>query len=460
MPNYFYVKSGGTLAATADTPYATAQTSSFATIGAANYYNNWADAVNAGKTTPPVAGDFILFSSAHSASSAATIVQLAATGAGINYISVDDSNASIPLAGATEATTGGGDFTLGGTAGQAATTQGMTLDSNDNIGMATSTNSTFRDCTLILKTSAAQGTLNGDGTCARFYDCELQLNNATARLSMAGGSLVEMFGGSVTSTAVPASVFSGGMGGGGGRIHFSGVDMSGLDATTTFLDAVGSSAGVDDGIDVVLDYCRIPSGFAFTSEDFKSENQRLVATRCSSSSADAEHMLYVKAWGGEAFDDATIRRADDDPFTDSAQNISYKVDTNADADPARPFWFDFPTPQWSDLTAGASDTLRFYVASSTALTDADIYFEVAYGDGTAKNLAKFASTRVNPIVAGTALATDSGSDWRDGAGAYTGNEYLVDLATTTGVDGYPSRVRCFTTKPNTILYIASEYGLV
>jgi hypothetical protein len=68
---------------------------------------------------------------------------------------------------------------------------------------------------------------------------------------------------------------------------------------------------------------------------------------------------------------------------------------------------------------------------------------------------------INPMASGTTLTTDSGSDWRDGAGALAGhNEYIIDVATSgdVGADCVPV-VSISVTKANTTIYLASQYEL-
>jgi hypothetical protein len=65
------------------------------------------------------------------------------------------------------------------------------------------------------------------------------------------------------------------------------------------------------------------------------------------------------------------------------------------------------------------------------------------------------------MASGTTLTTDSGSDWRDGAGALAGhNEYIIDVATSgnVGADCVPV-VSISVTKANTTIYLASQYEL-
>ena len=65
MANFYYVKSGGTANTSSDDGRVatTRSTGSFATKGAANYWDSILDAITA--TTAPVSGDLIMCSDAH-----------------------------------------------------------------------------------------------------------------------------------------------------------------------------------------------------------------------------------------------------------------------------------------------------------------------------------------------------------------------------------------------------------
>ena len=231
----------------------------------------------------------------------------------------------------------------------------------------------------------------------------------------------------------------------------------------TLLSGVGASESTEDLVSVRMDLCKIDSGVAFTNTTFKSYNQRALFTRCSDSSAAAEYQYHLHAFGGDVDDDSVIFRNEDEAFTESNQKISYKIVTNSDASLGSPLWFDFPVLRYSRLSAGATDTLRFYITSNTALTDKDIYIEVSYPDGTNKQTPNFLSSAPTTIggtldlmVAGTILTTDASSSW---TGALS-NLYQIDVDTSVdaGSDCQPI-VKVYVTLPSVTIQIASEYGL-
>jgi len=461
MANFYYVKDDGT--ATGDAGrYTTQQTGSFATLGTANYYSTIVNAIAA--TTPPVAGDFINVSDLHSHSQSGEISYSGIVTTPFFIVCVDDTNIDAARTSGNigcENTTGTSDVIINNQ-----TISGMEFKAADNIE--------FRgynyllDCKLLVSASSDNAiSLAQASSNAILVNCEVALDHVSSFNRIQTGCTLWMFGGSVTTdTAGVTKFFSAGFINGGGTAIFSGVDFSAI--TGTLVANVGADAAIDDLIDVRFDMCELASGVAFTNETFKSKDQRVLATRCSTTSAAAEHQYHLHTLGGDVDDDSTIRRADDPAFEDSSTKISYKIVTNADATLGSPLWFDFPNKRWSTLSAGATDTLRFYVASTAALTNADIYVDITYPDGTNKQTPNFfssANTTVGGVIdfmaAGITLTTDSSSDWRDGGSALTGhNEYQIDVATSgnVGADTVVN-VRVYITKASTTIQLASIYDL-
>jgi len=452
---YYYVKNGGT--ATGDAGrYASQQTGSFATLGAANYYNDIAAAIAA--TTAPVAGDFINPSDLHSFSTASSITYTGLTPPYFDIICVDDANIGQPRTSGnrgSEATTGSApDINLNNVF-----FSGITLSSGDTITAAN--NCKLIDSELIINGSSNRFLTSGDGAAVNLIGCDVVFDQASSSFSISGGGNLTIVGGAVTTNAVSLNSFlSGGATAGGLDCFVYGVDLSSISGT--ILDSVGGSTA-EDSINCAFDMCKLASGVSFDNEDFKRINQRALFTRCSDASAAAEYQYHLHAFGGDVDDDTTIYRNEDEPFTESNQKISYKVVTNSDASLGSPLWLDFPISRYSELSAGATDVLSFYITSATALTDKDIYIEVSYPDGTNKQTPNFISTgpltvggTIDLMATGTTLTTDATSTW---TGALA-NLYQIDVSTAgdPGSDCQPT-IKVYITKPSTTFYIASEYGL-
>ncbi len=457
--SFYYVKDDGT--ATGDNGrYATKQTGSFAGLGVSGYYSDVETAFAA--TTPPAADDWIIISDAHAFVAAGAVTWVGvATGIPIRILCVSDTAIDAVRGG-----TRGKEQTGSGTNDDFGFTgnlyvEGMEFEAADNI-QSGANGKVFRDCKFVIPGSGDLFRLFTDGAVKELYDCELALNNASAATQISGGASLEMYGGSVTTVSAGVTSLISGIASSGGAIaKFIGVDLSAV--TGTLVASMGDNAEVDDGIVILFDRCKLASGVAFVAEAFNSFNQRVTVMRSSATSSDAEYQFFIKQFSGEVQDDDVIRRADDEPFTDSATDVSYKIVTNAQCSPGSPLWFDFPTVRWSALSAGATDTLRLFFASATSgLTKNDLYVELIYPDGTNKHTPNVILTSEFILDTGTTHTTDSGSDWRDGGSPLTSQtEYQLDVSTAgdVGTDSYPI-VRVYVSKASTTINLASEFDLV
>jgi len=450
----YIVKSGGSAAGDAGR-YTSEQTGSFATLGAANYYGSISLAEAA--TTTPVSGDRVLFSDVHAFSTSSSI------GFGIEgvlYICVSD----LAMEDSRRSGNRGMEFSTG-TADVIISDSfitGMLIKSGDDIRITR--DAKIQDSILNVTGSADVALfMSDDGLSVDLIESAISCDNsAGVPVLIRGGSILKMTGGSIeTLSAGIPFLTNGGFINGGASMYFKGVDLTNI--ITTIIANVGNDHVADDSIEIKFDMCKIAPGVAFTNEDFKSYNQRLLATRCSDSSAAAEYQYHLHAFGGDVDDDSAIFRNEDEAFTESNQKISYKIVTNSDASLGSPLWFDFPVLRYSRLSAGATDTLRFYITSNTALTDKDIYIEISYPDGTNKQTPNFLTSApatvggtLDLMATGTTLTTDGASSW---TGALS-NLYQIDVDTSVdvGSDCQPI-VKVYVTLPSVTIQIASEFGL-
>ena len=453
---YYYVKNGGS--ATGDAGrYASQQTGSFATLGAANYYNDIQDAID-NSTTGPVAGDFINVSDLHTFSTSATIAYTGLIGATYYVASVDDANID---AGRTSGNFG--DETTTGSSGDINITDqfisGMLLYSADNFNFTG--NNTIIDSVIKSTGGTDLISLSTDNVNLRFVNSEWRLDNPSGGLTIKNSAFFTMEGGKVTTISAGLNNFlQGAASGGGYTAIIKGADLS---AVTGNLVAAGGGAIDDDTIEVRMDMCKTDSGVSFCAVDFTRQHHRALFTRCSDSSAAAEYQYFLRAYGGDVEDDSAIFRNEDEAFTESNQKISYKITTTSGVNLGAPLWFDFPILRYSELSSASTDTLRFYITSNSALTDKDIYLEVSYPDGTNKQTPTFLTSApatvggsLDVMAAATTLTTDGASSW---TGALS-NLYQIDVDTSgdVGSDCQPI-VKVYVTIPSVTIQIASEFGL-
>ena len=461
--SYFYVKNslgtrttGGGL---------TLQTGSFETLGAASVYATIEAALADGAT----AGDHIMCSDLHDYDAVATsIIYNGPTTGFVAIISVDDANCDQYKAGAQERTTSGSaaDIDLSGLIGA----WGMSFAPIDDF-RTINPGTQFRGHQCKFGPLQASDGIRAlaDGQKIELFDCSIEAGHAAAQLFISEyAGVFRMFGGVFWRISNGINNLStGNFGGGGGTFELFGVDLTDVDNYLFF--NTGEDFTPDDKISITMDMCKlnaaVDSGGLYFNQDFSKPLNEISITRCSSSSADAEHRYYRKDFGGEIADDTTIYRDASTAFEDSGQKVSLKVVTGANNSLFEPLTFDFPTV-FAALSSAATDTLRIYILCADALTDNDIWAQAMYPDGTTKNLGTVATSNgntvvgsfvVDPLSAGSPLATNTEA-W---TGRTAENRYHVDIDTSAdpGVDCVPL-IRLYIAKASTTMYLDTDVDVV
>lgn len=453
MPNYFYVKSGGTLGVNDDTPYSSAQTGSFSGLTTSNYYPDVSTAITAGtKTSPFTSGDFICVSDAHSKTySADTTFQGPTTGAYGYIVSVDDSNVDAEKAPASAQETAAStyDFIF----------KGRLYFSSISISGATwfyfnddAADIVFDKCTYT-HTSTSYWIIFGNIGNVSFRNTTLALNSGSISY-FRYGAIIEFIGCTFTGVTDLFTTSTGATY--GTQVSFVGCDLSSV--TGYLLQNGGNDAANDDTIKIEYMGCKLNGtepGFA--AEVFKRQNHRLIVSNCSGSSAAAEYQYHVTALGGVLDEETSIYRDGSTAYPDSNQKVSLKVSTNSDASKGTPFWFDFPT-RFCALSSTASDNIRLYFICNSILYDSDVWVEVTYQDGTNKHTPNFISTRHTDIMdaGGSSLSTNTES-WTGRGSEY---RYHIDIDTSTdaGMDCIPE-IRLHIAKSNQVMYFCPTLEL-
>lgn len=447
---FYYFKNGGT--ATGDAGrYATEQTGSFAGLGIGGYYNN-ADAAFAA-TTSPVAGDAIRGSRLHTFNntSASSWSITAAIGAELTIISVSDTAIDSALAGAEETWNDGLDLTLTGNV----TIYGMDLSIGDDLISSTGSRTKIIDSNITLTGAGDSISLNAVGSCLTMINTDIitVATNGNTGINLNNGK-IEMIGGRLIDGGAALINFIRGGGNGDLDVNLVGVDMTSVTGTI-FADFGASTA--DDFLRFRAQGCAINAAAAWTNEDFGFICQTLLATNSSDTSAAGLYQFYYKEHGGtvQQQDDTGIYRDETTAFADGTK-VSFKVDTLAVPSITRPLVFDLPA-RFAQLSSASTDTVRIYFASTSTLTDNDIWAELYYPDGASNHIYNRLSNQNTDILAvGTTHTDDSASsDWRDGASPLAGyNEYRMDLDTSSdvGADSVPViRIHCAI--PSATIYI-------
>ncbi len=457
----YIVKDDGT--ATGDAGrHVTPQTGSFAALGVANYYSNIGAALAA--TTSPVGGDRILVSDLHDYTTAAIYELLGPVLGTVYIICVDDANMDAPRTsgnfGSEVCTSASNDLTL-----RDLTISGMIFGSSDDLQLQGRIS--MHDFKIAIDGGNDRIRLNQDRSVAILKNGEIAIDDAAGFIapSDAGTLILEQVSVTTISAGITNLIGGGGATGGGFDLYAKNCDFTSV--IGNIMGGIGEAAS-EDNITAYFELCTLDSGVTLVEEDLEFYDQRLEFRRCSSSSGNAEHKYALLAFGGSTVDDAVIRRAEDPVFADSGAEISYKIVTDNNANRGSPLVLTHPAERYALLSSTDSDEINLHVASTVALTNADIWVEVFYTDGTNKNVGNFATSApvtigggIDFLDSGTALTTDSSSDWRDGAGALTGhNEYIITIPTSgdVGADSEIT-VKVFIGVPSTIIYMSSIYEL-
>jgi hypothetical protein len=241
----------------------------------------------------------------------------------------------------------------------------------------------------------------------------------------------------------------------GATIRFDACDFT--DLTTCLI----SSSITTDATNVepfVIEFhgCAMAASTPILQGDIDAIGVRIKAAHCSDTSAGAETQWFFADIGGDTESSTSSYRNESVAFP-GGNKASLVIDTTTQANAAlgREHSFQIPT-RFAELSNTATDLITIYLSCNDALTDADIWFECLYPDGTNKNVFNRISTRDTDYMgAGTALTTDSGSTWTSGGS----NKYRVEIDTSSdaGYDAVPV-IWVFVAKQTTI-YLDTQIDL-
>lgn len=445
---YFYVKNSLGIRTTGGGT--TAQTGSFTSLGAGNVYATVAAAVADGAA----GGDFVIVSDAHAENQASADITIAGPSSGepLRVIVAQDSaceTASIDTAATFHTSNSSYDIVMEGHV----YIYGAWLKTEDDIEHPVAANIVYESCTLEATGSSDRIiSMLADGAYACLYNCTFKVTNVTTDpLYVNNAGVVELFGCTLTDTV---NNFVGGGGANGGVVmRATDCNLSGV--TGYILSNMGGSSIGDDTINVSIIGCQLNGSLTgFVQETFACLSHVFTATQSSSTDAEAEYQFHVEKYGGYVDNETTIIRNETTAFA-SGEQVSIHCVTNSNAGQYFPFHFTLPAVG-ADLTSTSSDAIRIYLASTTALTDIDVWAQMVYPDGTnAKQFNMVSSENADPLeLTGNPLTTDPGSTWKNGASDLSGyNEYYIELDTSTdpGADGI-YEIKIFVGKPSITVY--------
>lgn len=475
MANFWYVSSvagtATTATARATTDITVQRTGAFTSMSAGDHFATVALAFLGDDTGLPIAGDFIFVANNHSfAAGGANIVYgvAAATDTPVIVMSVLETACDQYTKGASEDTGGSNNDISFATNGTKVSITGMDMTiSDDFILSAVGVSVILDDLTLTLTSSADTLKFSQDGQYLEINNSTLVwaagTSSACIAQTQAGAKLVlnnviiQNGSGTIDDLLSAFGI------GAGFTARFNNSDFS--EVGGFIWGNFGADSVTDDNIDVRMHNCKVNSNAdPFIEEDFFSHGQYFLATNCSDVAAEAEYQFYQKTMGGlvrDSGDDGTsggIYRAESTAYT-NGNKVSFKCTTSAQCGEGSPLFFDME-PRFADLTNSGTDALTLYIASATALTQANTWIEVSYPDATNKQLWKTTSSRLADILGTTALTADGGSsDWENaGTDLTTENEYKITVTAVNGAASIPF-IRLFCTVPSITFYVDTTIDL-
>lgn len=459
---HYYIKSGfGTR--TTGGGYGSAQTSSFATLGAGNVYADLAAAIADGM----VAGDTIYFSDLHNETYGTDgdydieIPSTSATVIPTRLISVDDTSSGVYKRGATINGYASNSRNLS-LAGQHMA-YGIDFVTNDRFEIATSTldhQQYYYDCTFTPSGTTTIAFVNIDNH-TYFKDCTFNMNNATGTYFVMSNKPGSQYFENCTFASTQTDVdYLCGTGGRAGRFYFQGCDLSKVHNTLMNVPTGSES----QSFHLYIHNCKLnASVLELTSNATERRNSDATITNSSATASAAEYTYYHAGHGFVIESDTSIYRNATASFAISDQRTSWKLITDANLlGNGVPTWFEMPR-RWAALSQAGSDTIDIYILSSSTLTDNDIWVEVMYPDSTNEHTAKWANSFGtlasgswvrNPLTAGTTLTTDT-SAW---TGRTSENRYKISVTCTSGADCFPY-ILVNVNKGSATIYIDPVIGL-
>lgn len=444
MANYYYVKSGlGTR--TSDTGFTSPETGAFGSgnLTAANCYANLG--VVAGLTNPPTDGDIVFVSSAHNATyDAGGNVILNTDGVlnavGVKIVSVDDTDCTLYLPGASENLSDtADDFAFVNTGVMA----GIDIETGDNV-ITTFTRSLWRyiDGTITVDGNNDVGVfLSTDGARLVLENVEIKGNAINWDVfALNAGCVVEWRSGILGGVAQPGEFFNlvQTAVNGGATVYFVDVDLSLFTGTLVPSFSVNNA----DNFLLRMQNCKLNTSMTLYGA-LPTIQHRLEMFNCDDATGGAFHRFLIADGAGEVSNNDSVYVTASSTWYEGSDQSSLEVTTTSLCNPIQPFVFDLPA-QYIDLSQASSDVISIDLVSDFTLTDTDIVASLVYPDGTTPLTSYLehsttpvtGSNSVDPIGSGTTLTNTGGL----GAADWTGepaspNFYRLSIDTSGNAGG-------------------------
>ena len=383
--SFYYVKAGG--GAVGDAGRADiARTGSFASMGAANYYDSVYDVFAGGVPTTDPDGDFIIASDIHVESGNQTIGVRNATANGLNSIhlrSVDDTDVSVYKKGASITYNSGNLYFAAYVASVTSFyCEGFEFTASGTVDLRIQNNTVghiFKDCDFTCTY------INAALSKAIFYDCNGTFSTGNSVYCVSA----KWYGGTITSTYASWVLTRG---------QYFDCDLSG---------STSSNIVRWPGIKIKLERCKV-KGLGLLSASSIAYND--VTEILQTDTADGYYNETYYSYFYEITTSLTVYL--DYTYDDSIGASILIESTNASTDKDHPIRHKLVEIPAQDLTAATTYRINFVTDSNdggyVALTDTNLWIEGEYSDATDLALGIIQTTRNDDTLgAGDAVSTDT-----------------------------------------------------
>lgn len=277
-------------------------------------------------------------------------------------------------------------------------------------------------------------TANDKGLRLVWNNCDVKLpNTASGAVFLYNADFTWNGGAVLTNTTMPTYLFVPNQG------YYHNVRVIGVDLTEmsgkTLVNAGAATSGL---MDIQFINCKLPASITLSTAPVTT-TQRVALYNSDSGDTGLPTRMEVQTYAGGIYSETTLVRTGG--ASDGTTTHSWKMVTNANAEfPTIPLISD-PIYVWND-TVGSSKTITVEILhdSATALTDQEIWLEVAYSGTSGFPTASFNS--IDDPLSSASDTPDSTETW-----------------TTTGMSNPNTRKLTYTFTPQEIGYVTVKVNV-
>ena len=289
--------------------------------------------------------------------------------------------------------------------------------------------------------------------CISIIGCNVRLGSTSGEIRYGGNVdvLMEWTGGALVGSPAYLTRLIRSYAAGGAVFRFRDVDLSLVGSGALFEPYTSGPSAKR----VILERCKIGSGSLMTTSWPLTELGTIELYQCSQAGEGRVYDFLVADYYGQAEDDTSVYR------TGGAQNdygtqYSIKIATNANASVRYGATKSMPFARWTEAVPSdygpVTITVYGICDSSVALTDEDVWLEVAVPSDSSSAKGQYITTRAGPLAAASELPSASES-WQ-GTGGWSNPRQFALSATVSSI-GHAGPIECrvLLSKPSTTIYI-------